>query len=432
MSGAQFEAATWLDRALETGTGNEPWYDAARCIRSFVFALDGDISWALGLFGDLPERSAMVPAARTVALAFRGVTRLWAGDLQAAAEDLTLAVNRINAGLQVRFPCRPLAFLAETEFRLGHWDDARGHAEQAVALARGADRDYDLAFVHSAAVPVAACRGDWAAADGHAEVVEQAARTFGGFAAILAASARGILGLARDDPEEALRGAALALAVPQIDHYDGPAVLWWRPVQVWALIRTGDLSQAEVTLTALESRIGRGAHGALIHTAWLRGSLAIARGDLGQADQVLQAGRRASRNQPMPFHRGLLELEHGRCLSRLQRRKAAITVLRAAHEIFSLLGARPFLQASEAELTAVGLRPRTGGVPGVPGLTGQELRVVRLVVAGLSNREAAAQLYLSPKTVEYHLTHAFTKLGVRSRHQLTAHILGRESSRAPA
>ena len=79
--------------------------------------------------------------------------------------------------------------------------------------------------MHSAAVPVAACRGDWAAADGHAQAAEQAARTFGGFAAILAASARGMLGLARDDPDEVLRGAALALAVPQIDRYDPAAVL---------------------------------------------------------------------------------------------------------------------------------------------------------------------------------------------------------------
>ena len=291
MSGAHAEAAVWLDRALGSGTGREPWYDAARCIRSFAFVLTGDVGRALGLFGDLPARSAMVPAARTDALAFRGVARLWAGDLPAAAEDLALAVNRISAGVQVRFPCRALAFLAETEFRLGRWDDARGHAELAVALAGDADRAYDLALVHSAAVPVAACRGDWAAADGHAQAAEQAARTFGGFAAILAASARGILGLARDDPEEVLHGADLALAVPQIDHYD-PAAFWWRPAQVWALIR-------------------------------------------------------------------------------------------------------------------------------LPGLNVQEQRVARLVASGLSNREAAAQLYLSPKTVEYHLAHAFTKLGVRSRYQLT-------------
>ena len=76
MCGSHNAATAWLDRALGTGTGREPWYDAARCIRSFAFALGGDVGQALGLFGDLPERSAMVPAARTDALAFRGVVRL--------------------------------------------------------------------------------------------------------------------------------------------------------------------------------------------------------------------------------------------------------------------------------------------------------------------------------------------------------------------
>ena len=58
--------------------------------------------------------------------------------------------------------------------------------------------------------------------------------------------------------------------------------------------------------------------------------------------------------------------------------------------------------------------------------------MARLVASGLSNREAAAQLYLSPKTVEYHLAHAFTKLGVRSRHQLTTCIRDRENPGNPA
>ena len=426
MSGAHAEAAVWLDRALGSGTGSEPWYDAARCIRSFGFVLNGDIGRALGLFGDLPVRPAMVPAARTDALAFRGAARLCAGDLQSAADDLALAVNRISAGAQVRFPCPALAFLAGTEFRLGRWDDARAHAELAVALACDADRSYDLALVHSAAVPVAACRGDWAAADGHAQAAEQAARTFGGFAAILAASARGILGVARDDPEEVLCGAALALAVPRIDRYH-PAAFWWRPAQVWALIRTGHLGEAEAILAAIEDRAGRGGSAALAQAAWLRGSLAMAGGDLDQADEVLGNARCACPDDPLAFHRGLLDLQHGRCLRLLQRHGAAVDAARAAHKVFSGLGARPFLRASEAELAGAGLRPRSGGDSGLPGLTVQELRVARLVASGLSNREAAAQLYLSPKTVEYHLAHAFTKLGVRSRHQLTIRIRDREN-----
>jgi tetratricopeptide (TPR) repeat protein len=156
MSGLVTEAVMWLDRALGTGTGREPWYDAARCIRSFAFALSGDTGQALSLFDELPGRAASVPSARTDALAYRGVARLCAGDLQATTEDLALAVRRISTGLQVRFPGPPLAFLTEAEFRLGHWDDAQSHADLAVSLARDADRDYDLALAHSAAVPVAA------------------------------------------------------------------------------------------------------------------------------------------------------------------------------------------------------------------------------------------------------------------------------------
>ena len=432
MSGAHAEATAWLDRAVDSGTGREPWYDAARCIRSFAFVLTGDIGRALGLFGDLPAQSSMVPVARTDALTFRGVARLWAGDLPAAAEDLALAVNRISAGVQVRFPCRAPAFLAEAEFRLGGWDDARGHADLAVALAADADRAYDLALVHSAAVPVAACRGDWAAADGHAQATEQAARTFGGLAAILAASARGILGLARDDPDEVLRGTNLALAVPQIDHYD-PMAFWWRPAQVWALIRIGDLGQADAILAAAEARTWRRADGAAsARAAWLRGSLAMAGGDLDQADEILRTARGASGGRLLPFYRGLLDLQHGRCLARLQRSGAAVDALRSARRVFSALGADPFIWVSETELARPGLRPRPGADADLPGLTCQELRVARLVASGLSNRETAAQLYLSPKTVEYHLAHAFAKLGVRSRHQLTTRIRDRENLGKPA
>jgi DNA-binding NarL/FixJ family response regulator len=105
--------------------------------------------------------------------------------------------------------------------------------------------------------------------------------------------------------------------------------------------------------------------------------------------------------------------------------------VQAAHHAFSALGAYPFIRASEAELASAGLRPRSGGDADLPGLTSQELRVARLVASGLSNREAAAQLYLSPKTVEYHLAHAFAKLGVRSRHQLTTRIRDRENPGKP-
>ena len=423
VSGSFTESTMWLDRALSSADGSEPWYDAARSVRAVPFALTGETDKALSLFGDLPERAAMVPAANTDSLTYRGVVKLWAGDLHGAIEDLAQSANRVRAGLQVRFPGRPLGFLAEAEFRRGRWDDCHDHAELAVTLARDADRSYDLPIVHAAAAKVPACRGDWAAAVGHVEAAEEAGRAFGGFAEIFAASARSILGFARNDAEEVLYASSTALAVPEIDYYDDPSAFWWRPLQIWALVRTGELADAAAVLAMFASRAAdRGEPLAQVSAAWLSGLLSMARGDLEQAERALQEGRRACRPDAFPFHRGLLELEYGRCLARLQGRKAAIAAVRAADEIFSALAARPFAQAAAVELTALGVRPRHGGDPDLPGLTAQELRVARLVASGLSNREAAARLYLSPKTVEYHLASVFTKLGVRDRHQLAARI----------
>jgi DNA-binding NarL/FixJ family response regulator len=428
VSGSFTESTMWLDRALSGAVGNEPWYDAVRSIRAIPFALSGETGKALGLFRDLPERAAMVPTAQTDSLTYRGLVKLWSGDLRGATEDLGQAVNRVKAGLQVRFPGGPLGFLAEAEFRGGRWDDCQDHAELAVALAVDADRSYDLPIGHAAAAKVPACRGDWTVAAGHVEAAEEAARAFGGFAEIFAASAGSILGFARNDPAEVLRAASTALAVPEIDYYDDPSAFWWRPLQIWALVRTGQLADAEAVLAAFASRAAdRGEPLAQVSAAWLGGLLAMAQGEPEEAERALQEGCRACRHDAFPFHRGLLELEYGRCLARLQRRKAAIAAVRAAGEVFTALAARPFIQAADAELGALGVRPRDGGDPDLPGLTAQELRVARLVASGLSNREAAARLYLSPKTVEYHLASVFTKLGVRHRQQLTARIHGREA-----
>jgi DNA-binding NarL/FixJ family response regulator len=86
------------------------------------------------------------------------------------------------------------------------------------------------------------------------------------------------------------------------------------------------------------------------------------------------------------------------------------------------------LAGADADLTAVaarvadGLRGRPDAEPGLAGLTVQERQVARLVAGGMSNREAAAELYLSPKTIEYHLAHIFAKLGIRTRYQLAVRV----------
>ena len=88
ISGSFTESTMWLDRALGSATGSEPWYDAARSMRAIPFTLSGQGDKALSLFRDLPERAAMVPIAKTDSVTYRGLVKLWTGDLQGAIEDL--------------------------------------------------------------------------------------------------------------------------------------------------------------------------------------------------------------------------------------------------------------------------------------------------------------------------------------------------------
>ena len=105
----------------------------------------------------------------------------------------------------------------------------------------------------------------------------------------------------------------------------------------------------------------------------------------------------------------------------------ALLALRTAEEMFSAMGADAFADRAHRELLATGesvrKRSATTGVVGVD-LTPQELQVARLAQEGLSNNEIGGQLFISPRTVQYHLRKVFAKLGIRSRSEL-AHVLPR-------
>jgi DNA-binding CsgD family transcriptional regulator len=121
-----------------------------------------------------------------------------------------------------------------------------------------------------------------------------------------------------------------------------------------------------------------------------------------------------------PFQHARTELLYGEWLRRSRRRSDARTPLRSALEVFERLGAIPWAERARAELRASGdLAPAgTAGVDPLGRLTPQELQVVRLAAEGLSNRDIAAQLFLSHRTVEYHLYKAYPKLGIGSRSEL--------------
>jgi DNA-binding CsgD family transcriptional regulator/tetratricopeptide (TPR) repeat protein len=119
-----------------------------------------------------------------------------------------------------------------------------------------------------------------------------------------------------------------------------------------------------------------------------------------------------------PFDAARTELLWGEFLRRRRSRAAARTHLRAACEAFEGLGATPWAERARIELQATGETARKRDVSTISQLTPQELQIARLVGAGGTNREIAAELFLSPRTIDYHLHKIFTKLGMSSRAEL--------------
>ena len=111
-------------------------------------------------------------------------------------------------------------------------------------------------------------------------------------------------------------------------------------------------------------------------------------------------------------------LVHGEWLRRQRRRRDAREQLRTAHQMFTSMGTEAFAERARIELLATGERARQRTAPTQDELTVQEAQIARLVSQGESNRDIAAQLFLSPSTVDYHLRKVFRKTGVTSRTQL--------------
>jgi DNA-binding CsgD family transcriptional regulator len=121
---------------------------------------------------------------------------------------------------------------------------------------------------------------------------------------------------------------------------------------------------------------------------------------------------------PWPFVQARTELAYGAFLRRARRKSEARTQLRAALERFEALGAAPWADRAAAELRATGETARKRDASTIDQLTPQELQIARLVAEGARNRDIAGQLFLSPKTVEYHLRKVFQKLEIASRTEL--------------
>jgi DNA-binding CsgD family transcriptional regulator len=146
---------------------------------------------------------------------------------------------------------------------------------------------------------------------------------------------------------------------------------------------------------------------------------ALAAGHSADADELYREAIDQHGHSPGPAHLARSHLLYGEWLRRARRPRDARLTLRLAYQLLNDIGADGFAERARAELAAAGeTRPAKPAAGRSHDLTPQEAQVARLAGTGATNAQIAAQLYLSPNTVDYHLRKVFRKLGVTSRRQL--------------
>ncbi len=257
-----------------------------------------------------------------------------------------------------------------------------------------------------------------------ASTIEQAAAEGQGNAAAWADWAAAVLynGLARY--EEAVSAARHATSGSHV--LPSPS-MWALPELVEAAARAGDTELAREALGRLaDTTRPCGTDVALGIEARCRALLS----ESAAADELYrEAIERLARTQLRP-ELARAHLLYGEWLRRENRRVDAREQLRAAHEQFVSIGMVAFAERARKELVATGEKPRKRSVETRDDLTAQERQIAQLACDGLSNPEIGARLFLSPRTVEWHLSKVFGKLGIRSRHELANALAISEPARA--
>jgi DNA-binding CsgD family transcriptional regulator len=303
-----------------------------------------------------------------------------------------------------------------TEVQLGRFHDAAATADEGFQLAIATGQLLQAATLQGNLAWLAAVRGD------EQRCRELARQAVHGFAATdnpngatWAEWALALLDLSTGHCEAALGRLETISATPG---HRAIALIWFAADQVEAAVRLGSPDRAAQPLARLTDWMkiaGRQpATEAVLHRC------RALTGPGAAAEEHYRAAVRLHATSGRPYHQARTELLYGEWLRRARRSSEARGVLRGALERFEQSGAGPWAERARAELRAAG--GKTTGAQAPPGavslLTSQELQVVRLAAAGQTNRDIAARLFLSPRTVSHHLYRAFPKLGVSTRTEL--------------
>ena len=404
------EALSELARAAEVVVAagvSEADMRIVRALAVFPRALEGHTTGAA-------ELEDVFAAAATVADAERAfvfsIAAHYSGATEVAAQllDRSIALGRRRGELGIL--AEALATRALRCIYAQRFDEAEREAAESVAFARELGYANVAARSASALAHVAAVRGAEEELRGYAESVLETAAANGIAPRVASVNyALAFLDLSRGRWNDALD--RLAGVAAGSDSYLARVAL---PDTIEAAVRVGRESDAAEALEQFETwTTASGPPWALPLLASSRGLVAGGEEATGHFEEAL-----GLREQARPFDLVRIQLLFGEHLRRQRRRTDSRAHLRAAVEGFERFRAAHWAERARTELRASGETARKRDPSAVDDLTPQELQIARFVAEGMSNKEVAAQLFLSPRTIDYHLRHVFAKLGITSRTQL--------------
>lgn len=353
------------------------------------------------------------------------VLSAFTGDVDEARAVVDRArANAVESGDEASLPLI-LRYLSYVELLAGNWRRARSLASEG----------YDVAVQTGQPSQQAVLAGTAALVDAHVGRVDEARRaaaealglateTGAMFARLLADSALGLLELSLADPAAALQRLEPLVHDLEEAGLREPAVARFVPDTIEAMLAVGRLDDAQRLLRRFENRSERlDRPSALAAAARCRGLLLGAATDFEGALAHLERALEQHERAPIPFDRARTLVALGATRRRAKQKASARAALGAAAEELDRLGADLWAQQARAELARIGGRPPSGSR-----LTPTQRRLAELVSEGLSNKEVAAALFVTPKTVETQLTRIYTKLGIHSRTELARSLAERPDS----
>jgi DNA-binding CsgD family transcriptional regulator len=300
--------------------------------------------------------------------------------------------------------------LAVSDIWAGQWSAAVAGLSEALDLARAQGFDVVVAFLLSELAIVAALRGDEDECRARAAESLALASAHGArYVAYIANSALVALELALGRSGDALDRSRAFPVMPGLDFWDALD-------RIEAAVRAGAPEHARPAAELFS------AWAETSGSAWARPVArhcrALLSADPAEADRLFREALELHALAFRPLERARTELAYGEFLRRARRRKQARAHVRAALETFEALGARLWAERARTELRASGESARRRDPSTIDELTAQERQIAHRVAEGHTNRDIAAQLFLSPRTIDFHLRNIFRKLEICSRMEL--------------